>query len=191
MGGREPEDLALVRKGRRSVKTTRGEKLLLASRLNLGAAQDWSKRTVVGADIESLFPSLDDLETVNACYKAILDTEVELDNFNYKKGLECVAMHYTKEEVLVNPLRRVLPTRTFNKGARPGVTGPVEEDKYDHKDLEVTDFKRKLTIAAVVKVAVVVMMNTQLYTFNAKYSNYRPQGDLCLCKNCDECLEGV
>ena len=67
VGGREPEDLALVRKGRRSVKTTRGEKLLLASRLNLGAAQDWSKRTVVGADIESLFPSLDDLETVNAC----------------------------------------------------------------------------------------------------------------------------
>ena len=74
----------------------------------------------MGTDVESLFPSLDDQETANPCYKAILDTEVELDNFNYKKGLECVAMRYTKEEVLVNPLRRFLPTRTFNKCARLG-----------------------------------------------------------------------
>ena len=81
--------------------------------MNPGAAQDWSKRTMVGADVESLFPSLDDLETAKACYKAILDTEVELDNFNYKKGREFVDMHYTKEEVLVNPFSRVLPTRTF------------------------------------------------------------------------------
>ena len=41
---------------------------------------------MVGAEVESLFSSL---ETANACYKAILDTEVELENFNYKKGLEC------------------------------------------------------------------------------------------------------
>jgi len=34
-----------VRKGRRSAKTIRGEKLLLASQLNPGAAQYRSKRT--------------------------------------------------------------------------------------------------------------------------------------------------
>ena len=67
MEGREPEDLALVRKGTRSAKTIRGEKLLLANRLNPGAAQYRSKRTVVGADVESLLPSLDDLETANRC----------------------------------------------------------------------------------------------------------------------------
>ena len=87
-------------------------------------------------------------------------------------------MHYTKEEVLVKPLRSVLPTRTFNKGARPGVTGTMKDDKWDHKDLEVTDFKRKLTIAAVVQVA--VMMNTQLYTFNAKYSKQSSGGPIGL-----------
>ena len=76
MKGRYPEDLALVRNGRRSAKTIRGEKLLLVSQLNPGAAQDWSRC----ADVEFLFPSLDDLETANPCYKAILDTEVELDN---------------------------------------------------------------------------------------------------------------
>ena len=35
---------------------------------------------------------------------------------------------------------------------------------WEHKDLEFTDFKRKLTIAAVVQVALVAMMNIQLYT---------------------------
>ena len=45
-----------------------------------GAAQYQSKRTVVGTDVESLFPSLDDLETANPCYKAIMNTKVELDN---------------------------------------------------------------------------------------------------------------
>ena len=59
---------------------------------------------------------------VNAFCRAILDTEVQLNDFNYKKGLEYVAMHLATEEALANPLRRVLPTRTFNKGARPGVT---------------------------------------------------------------------
>ena len=75
VGVREPEDLALVRKGRRSVKSI-SEKLLLAIRLNPGAAQDWSKRTMLGAVVESLFPYLVDLETANACYKSILDMEV-------------------------------------------------------------------------------------------------------------------
>ena len=87
-------------------------------------------------------------------------------------------MHYTEEKVLVNPLRRDLPTRTFNKGARPGVTGPVLEDKRYHKDLEVTDFERKLTIAAVVQLA--VMINTQLYSLNAKYSEQSSGGPIGL-----------
>ena len=46
----------------------------------------------------------------------------------------------------------------------------MRRNKWDHKDLKITDFKRKLTIAAVAQVAVVIMMNTQLYIFNAKYS---------------------
>ena len=64
---------------------------------------------MVGAYVESLFSSLDNLETANTCYKPILDMEVELDNFNHKKSLECVDMHYTKQEVLVNPPRESYP----------------------------------------------------------------------------------
>ena len=60
----------------------------------------------------------------------------------------------------------------------------MEDDKRDHNDLEVTDFKRKLTITAVVQVAVVVMMNTQLYTFNAKYSNQSFGGPIGLRATC-------
>ena len=56
----------------------------------------------------------------------------------------------------------------------------MEEDKWDHKDLEDTDFQRKLTIAAVVQVALVDMMNTQLYTFNAKYSKQSSGGPIGL-----------
>ena len=60
------------------------------------------------------------------------------------------------------------------------------EDKWDHKDLEVTDFKRKLTIASVVQAALVVMMNTQLYIYNAKYSKQSSGGPIdvratCVC----------
>ena len=120
MGGREPEDLALVRKGRRSAKTIRGEKLLLASWINPVAAQHRSKRTVVGADVESLFPSLDDLETANACYKAILDTQVGLDNFNYKKDPR-VCRHALHRGRSTGQPPSESPT---HKGARPEVTGP-------------------------------------------------------------------
>ena len=78
-------------------------------------------------------------------------------------------MHLTRAEVLLTPLRRLLPSRASRKRAGPGVTGQVEEEKWHHKDLELTELEQQLTIATVVKIAVVVMMNTHLYFFNWKF----------------------
>ena len=103
-----------------------------------------------------------------------------MTNSTTKKGPQCVAMHYTKEEVLVNPLRRVLPTRTFNKGAMPGVKGSVGEDKWDHKDLEVTDFSGTGGGGSYDE------LNTKIYTFNAiaKYTKQSSGGPIGLRVNC-------
>ena len=77
MEDREAKDLSLVKKGSRSAKTIRGAQLLLASRAEPGAAQDKSRRTIVGADVEALFPSIEDKETANVCFKAVLESEVK------------------------------------------------------------------------------------------------------------------
>ena len=184
MEDREAKDLSLVKKGSRSAKTIRGAQLLLASRAEPGAAQDKSRRTIVGADVEALFPSIEDIETANVCFKAVLESEVKFTDFNYKKGLEYVAMHLTKEEVLVNPLRRVLPTRITNQGARPGVTGPVDGEKWFHRDLELTEWEQKLVVASVVQVAVIIMMNSHIYSFNGKYYQQASGGPIGLRATC-------
>ena len=129
-----------------------GGKLLLASKLQPGCAQAENTRTVVGADVEGLFPALDDIETANLGYKAVIETDITFKNINYKKGLEYVAMHLKKEERIFSPLRRVLPLRSSRKGTIPGVTGLVEDedDKWIHSNLELTKWEDKLVVASVV-----------------------------------------
>jgi hypothetical protein len=64
-------------------------------------------------------------------------------------------------------LWRVLPRRTSKGGVRPGVTAsPDNEEHWYFPPMEMTDAEMKMVVAMVVKVGILVMMNTHVYSWN-------------------------
>ena len=76
--------------------------------------------------------------------------------------------------------------RSSRKGTIPGVTGLVEDedDKWIHSNLELTNWEEKLVVASVVQVAIIVMMNTHLYSFNGKIFQQTSGGPIGLRATC-------
>ena len=61
--------------------------------------QDKSKpMVIVGSDVEALYPSLDDISVVNTAYQAVMDTELQFSNINYKDGVKYIVSNLTEQE---------------------------------------------------------------------------------------------
>lgn len=66
---------------------------------------------VVGADVESLYPSLSDTHVAEVIYKAIMETDIKFENINYKEGVRYLALNWSEMDCRTSSLGRVLPWR--------------------------------------------------------------------------------
>ena len=82
-----------------------------------------TKVSIVGADVEALYPSLEAIQVADIVYKAIMETEVGFEGVQYQEGARYIALTSTAQECRLGPLWRVLPVRRHSNGTRPGVTG--------------------------------------------------------------------
>ena len=91
-----------------------------------------------------------------------------------------------KEEVTVHPLRRVLPVRKFKTGGRPWVTGEVEkaEKSWYMKNVEWTNWEKRLAVAEMTGIGVMSMMNTHLFQWAGKFYLQRKGGPIGLRATC-------
>ena len=177
---------------RRQPMTWRGERLLKSTETTSEKVQDRGKKMViVGSDVEALYPSLEDIEVAEICHNAIMNTNVKFTNINYEVGAKYVAMNMTEVEARISPLRRVLPWRTKTGGARPGVTGEGalgpggKEDKlWTTPDTMPTEVEKRMIVAAVMRIGVIVMMNSHIYTFGGKFFHQKKGGPIGLRATC-------
>ena len=73
--------------------TTRGARLLRSKDARSEEIQDKTKpMEIVGADVESLYPSLDDKTVADLVYKAIIESEIKFANVNYKEAVRYLAL---------------------------------------------------------------------------------------------------
>ena len=76
----------------------------------------------------------------------------------------------------------MLPRRTSRGGVRPGVTAsPDNEEHWYFPEVELTESEKRLIVATVVKIGVLVMMNTHVYTWNGESYLQRAGGPIGLC----------
>ena len=128
----EIQDATVIRRRKTMPKTWRGEKIIYASEVTSSQIQEELDLVIIGSDVQALYPSLTDVEVGIICYQAVMDSKVKFQNINFKKASQYIAMCLSKEEQLVSPLRRILPTRTSRGGVRPGVTAnPEKEDCFE------------------------------------------------------------
>jgi hypothetical protein len=140
---------------------------------------------VVGADVEALFPNLADIEVANICFEAVLNSKIAFKNINYRKALLYIAISMNKTDQRTSPLWRVLPRRTSQGGVRPGVTSsPDNEEHWYFPGAELTLNDKRLIVATVVKIGVLVMMNTHVYTWNVESFLQKAGGPIGLRSTC-------
>ena len=66
-------------------------------------------------------------------------------------------------------------------GVRPGVTSsPENEEHWCFPGAELTDHEKRMIVATVVKIMVLVMMNTHIYTWNGETFLQRAVGPIGL-----------
>ena len=95
-------------------------------------------------------------------------------------------MNMTEEEKTINPLRRVLPIRKSKTGSKPWVTGSIKnaEDSVNIPNREWTGIEEKILLAEMVRIGVIVMMNTHLFRWNGKIFLQKKGGPIGLRATC-------
>ena len=83
----------------------------------------------------------------------------------------------------IRPLGRVLPKRRFKTSSRPWVTGDIKkaEAKWRIPETEWTGLEKKLMLAEMTRVGVIIMMNTHLFRWDGRIFLQRKGGPIGLC----------
>ena len=180
----EQKNITVVR-ARTSPKTWKGKTLLSARDSKPEDIQEKLIPVVVGADVEALYPSLADLDTALICYNAVMESEIEFLNINYKLATKYIAICLTETELMLSPIAKILPRRTTRSGTRPGVTSlPGNDENWSYPTQEFTKIQRKTIVATMVQIGVLTMMNTHLYEFGGKIFLQKDGGPIGLRATC-------
>ena len=96
-----------------------------------------------------------------------------------------IAINMNKTDQRTSPLWRVLPRRTSRGGVRPGVTSsPENEEHWYFPPMSMTEAEKRMVVAMVVKVGILVMMNTHVYSWNGHSYLQRAGGPIGLRSTC-------
>ena len=181
-----------VERVKRKALTRRGEKYLQAGDVDNKLVQDKSKNQVlVGSDVEALYPSLQDTKVAEIIFNAIMETKVGFDGVNYQEGARYIVLNCSEHECRSGPLGRVLPSRRFVNGARPGVTGagPMgsemgDQEQWKFPRVTLSKREKRLMVATVMRIAVLTLFRTHTYTFGGRYYLQKAGGPIGLRSTC-------
>ena len=135
--------------------------------------------------MEALYPNLSDLDAALICYQAVIETEIEFHNINYKLATKYIAISMTAQEQRLSPLAGILPRRTTTSGTRPGVTSlPGNDTNWSYPVKNYTKTQEKAIVATMVQIGVLTMMNTHLYEFDGQIFHQQSGGPIGLRATC-------
>ena len=114
-----------------------------------------------------------------------MKSKIAFKNINYRKARLCLATNMNETDQRTSPLWRILPRRTSRGGVRPGITAsPDNEEHWYFPNVELTELEKRMVVATVVKVGVLVMMNTHMYTWNGNTFLQKAGGPIGLRSTC-------
>ena len=82
-----------------------------------------SKMVIIGSDCVSLYPNLTKNTTADEIAQAVLESDIEWKDINWKEAVRFLVLGRPKEWRMRSGLSRILPHRRFKKGSKTGVTG--------------------------------------------------------------------
>ena len=154
--------------------------------------QDQSQpMVVVGTDVVNLYPSLDIGKVVDIVRDAVLQSRVSWEEIDYLEASRYIALNWTKEQCDGSKLRRLLPTRRYTTGSRPGLTGAGpqgamrgDQEQWVFPSVRLKGEDKTLLVATVVQLATEAMFKNHYYGSNGRKFRQREGGPIGLRGTC-------
>ena len=131
-----------------------------------------SPMVLVGTDVVNLYPSLDITKVVEEVRQAVMDSRIRWQEVDYLEASRYVALNWSAEQCKQSKLRRILPTRRYNTGTRPGLrgVGPQgsargDQEQWVFPQVRLRHSEKKLLVATVVQLATEAMFHYHFYGF--------------------------
>ena len=126
---------------------------------------------IVGADVCQLFPSLKNIETARLARYAVMHSNVDFANWDFKKALRYLYIVGGKNFLKKVGLSRVAPKWTGDRSDLLTVGGSKSNGDAGWRDSqkELYEWEKRKIIGYVVEVAVHVVTSTHIYKFCGKY----------------------
>ena len=171
---------------KKQIKTWQGQTLSSSKEMENKDVQDALEMVIVGSDVQALYPSLQDVDVAIICYEAVMKSSIRFDKINYRLASQYIAMNLLKEEQKFSELKRILPVRVSGvRGARPGVSASTEsEENWIFPSVTYTQLEKKMMIATIIQIVVLVMMSTHVYSFDGKIFLQQEGGPIGLRSTC-------
>ena len=130
--------------------------------------QDFDKKPVFfGADVCTLYPSLDILGTADLASRSVLESNVRFEGINVKMLAIYLFLVLGRRTMHKLGLGKIIPQRMNNKSQAVSLNASSNRDSMEWSMCEdsVTEKVLKAMLAALVKVLTIVLMKSTCYTF--------------------------
>ena len=129
---------------------------------------------IIGADVVSMYPSLDAVAASKLVYEAVLESKVEFKGLNHKEVITYLALNMNITEARHAKIAHLLPKRRSRRGRRPLITGKQamaaeshHEEHWIFPSEKPTRQELKMLFAKCLEIATLTLFTTHLYQFNA------------------------
>ena len=125
----------------------------------------------VGHDVKSLFPSLKNAESARLTRYAVLQSNVDVENFDHKMALRYIFIVGGRDLISKAKLSRHMPKWLGDREDLTAVGGRKSKSEKSWKDSDRTLWpsEKKQILATLMEIMVNVVMGTHVYYFAGKF----------------------
>ena len=122
--------------------------------------------TIVGNDVEALFPSLLDVESARIAREAVMASDLKVENMDYEMALKYLTVTGGKSHIEDVGLSSVAPKWLGKRQdlLTVGGTSYDEMEKWSKLKRSLSSTEKKKILARVVETAVLVCMGSHIYS---------------------------
>ena len=136
---------------------------------------------LIGNDVKALFPSIKSKNTGRIIREAVEKTTMEFEGFDQQKALAYIVMNRELTSDL-EELEHLLPTRKSGRTTKLKLSAIDKnwnpQEKFEFKNIEITNQENKKIIARVVEIAVRALFENHAYRFGNEYFHQKEGGSI-------------
>ena len=140
---------------------------------------------ICGADVCSMFPSLDAKHTAKLVKEAAIESEIKFEGIDYKEVATYLAINLRSWEARKDGFYKLLPRRKYRTGQKPTITGKSaagaessHDDHWWYPRKEYTEEEKRFLFSKALEIGTLTLFQNHLYQFGGRIYKQRNGGPI-------------